>query len=598
MGICLSHSSKDILLQLIGGHFSDQAVVKLKEGKVLRGTGDNWDLRILKGQMRKENCNLDLHLFASNLIENRVSFTHLPNDVPKGDISSLSRSKFSLSHIEWAKYRESSKVLVGRIIVEFFPKFNFFKKILPDHIPHVYSQEMKEKSTIISLPIIDANEASYSDCVKILRQYESWIAELYHKAGILDELPEADNPPVPNGPAQAGQTYAHTNFTENDPMKDMKIMFGGDQLTRVRFAGAKDLLKGTHTPTDRLEHCSPFKIGMWHAKASLLQYSYHLLYRSNSIYQQGTLKYFRENYNRKNATPDKVLDSYEGSEELFLNVGRAYIVTALCQFFGMSSLDEKPINHQFPTNIVHASDEIKSEYFYNTLEIFLDIYLLQKVQYVDSSDDFVKNYGLCIVFLTILILQLKDTAKEGDGNRNLINQKILLSVFKSLGQYSKYAVEMFVSISQMECVLTPRLAEEFKWGFFVNWRGGPGHNIEDDLAQEIANKLGKKIVQRMGPNKTVNSISKICKAVSGLKQILENFDDISCTHKSSVQHGKTATLLEEKEMVKELLQLDPFNHTTGRAHDSFPDIKRHPFRYLKAQDFSNWIKKHKMQLSL
>lgn len=112
---------------------------------------------------------------------------------------------------------------------------------------------------------------------------------------------------------------------------------------------------------------------------------------------------------------------------------------------------------------------------------------------------------------------MKDTAKEGDGKRNLINQKLLLTVFRSLGGFSKYSIEMFVSIAQIECMLTPRLSEQFKYGFFVNWRGGPGNNMEEDLAQEICNKLSKIIVQRMGPNKTVQSISKVCKAVSGIR---------------------------------------------------------------------------------
>ena len=83
---------------------------------------------------------------------------------------------------------------------------------------------------------------------------------------------------------------------------------------------------------------------------------------------------------------------------------------------------------------------------------------------------------------------MKDTAAEADGNRNLINQKLLLAVFKSIGNYIKYAIDMFVSTAQIECLLTTKLFEEFKWGFFVNYRGGAGKNIEDDLAQEIYNK--------------------------------------------------------------------------------------------------------------
>ena len=102
---------------------------------------------------------------------------------------------------------------------------------------------------------------------------------------------------------------------------------------------------------------------------------------------------------------------------------------------------------------------------------------------------------------------MKDTSAEGDCERNLINQKLLLSVFKSLGLYSKYALEMFTSIAQIECLLTPRRSEEFKWGFFVNWRGGEGKNIEDDLAQEISNRVSKGIVQRLYIHRPTLNIS-------------------------------------------------------------------------------------------
>ena len=306
---------------------------------------------------------------------------------------------------------------------------------------------MAQKSTIVNLPLLNANEAKYEDCVSILRAYERWIAEIYHKAGILKEVPHVDNPEVPGTPAAPGQPNVHRQDTPDDPMREMKIVFGGDQLTRVRFAGAKDLLSGSHTPSDRFEHCSPFKPVMWHTKASLLQYSYSFLHKAESVSQVGTLKYFREKFNRRNATPLKILDCYEGSEELFLSVGRAYIVTAALSFFGMASLEEMPTKNTFPSHISAQSEENKKIYFEEVFGKFIDVYLLQKTAITDG-EDYVKNYALCLIFLTILILQLKDTAAVGDGERNLINQKLLLSVFKSMGAYSKYALEMLDQLDQ------------------------------------------------------------------------------------------------------------------------------------------------------
>ena len=55
--------------------------------------------------------------------------------------------------------------------------------------------------------------------------------------------------------------------------------------------------------------------------------------------------------------------------------------------------------------------------------------------------------------------------------------------------------------------------------------------------QTVAVKAGK------GPNKTLNSISKVCKATTGIHQIVEEFDSSVGIHKTSVQHATYNTWL-------------------------------------------------------
>ena len=42
----MSHGRRDMLLDLINGHFLDQIANRVKPAKTFHGTGDNYDLRI------------------------------------------------------------------------------------------------------------------------------------------------------------------------------------------------------------------------------------------------------------------------------------------------------------------------------------------------------------------------------------------------------------------------------------------------------------------------------------------------------------------------------------------------------------------------
>ena len=59
-----------------------------------------------------------------------------------------------------------------------------------------------------------------------------------------------------------------------------------------------------------------------------LQLVFDHLYKPESLREVGTLKYFCERVNRKHVTPDKVTKSFEGTEDLLVSVGTAYILKA------------------------------------------------------------------------------------------------------------------------------------------------------------------------------------------------------------------------------------------------------------------------------
>jgi hypothetical protein len=125
LGIVQTYSNRDVLLQLIGGHFMDKAIEAVKEKKTLRGTGDNWDMMIRAHHMRSTAQNQDLHLFASNLYVNRVGFSALENTSPLNDILTCPSNLFTLERNEIPILRENFKVLVGRICTQFCKKFKF-----------------------------------------------------------------------------------------------------------------------------------------------------------------------------------------------------------------------------------------------------------------------------------------------------------------------------------------------------------------------------------------------------------------------------------------------------------------------------------------
>ena len=221
--------------------------------------------------MLSTHQNTYLHYFASNLIiVERVPCDNLSTTSPQKDILSLPNSTFLLSSAE------DFKVLVARVLVTNIPQLSFLKSIVPQHISHKYQQEMAKKSTIIPLPMQMKDEKKYEDVVDILDSYEQELEDIYVIAGVVRKLngPEQEQPArITSGEsATPDQAAAHFNKDDaNDHMKGISVPFGGDQMTRVRFAGAKDLRAGAHTAKQRFDHRNPFVSELFHTKMAYVQ---------------------------------------------------------------------------------------------------------------------------------------------------------------------------------------------------------------------------------------------------------------------------------------------------------------------------------------
>ena len=366
-----------------------------------------------------------------------------------------------------------------------------------------------------------------------------------------------------------------------------------------------------------------------------LQFLFSVLYKSDSTRQNGTLRFFRERYGRYNVTPEKVTNSYEGCEQLLLSVGRAYIVEAALEFWGMTDINTKPSKNQPPENAQYRSMQVKKSFFDDVIGRFVDKFVMadpaqeelwqqtealklasqtdainhdhwygappsQTVEIAEDQGTFqpdrVNYYGHTVLELTVFLMNWIDAVREGDGERCNRMRKRLMQYFKVQSAYSKYAIEVFTNIAQTEYLLSPQLAHRITWGKFVNWQGGAGKNIEGDLVREICNRTSKNIVQGMGPNKTKEAIQRASRAKAGIHEIVTNFDGNSGIKPQSSHHTKMSSKEDELAMIQDLQKLKPFKVIPGRTHSSFSNMTLSPLTNLDMDELYCWLDKHRYQI--
>ncbi|KAJ7380627.1 hypothetical protein OS493_006962 [Desmophyllum pertusum] len=560
-GISMVPTMKYKIQENIGSHFLDLAVQMVKEGKTFVLVLDNIDWELKVHDMRSDKQNKSVHAVATSIVFDRIA-SDLPNNGPKKCLSDCNmKDLLKLSDEEQRCTRECYKIYIGRILCELFPAFEFLNGVVPVRTPCRYRAEMSSESVVVPLPVLMKDEKKYAEVVDVLDQLEVWVREIYSRAGMCAPPDEEHVPPGPPiaAPSRPDQPASHVPPVPqpDDPLANVKVPCFGDQLTRVRLAGAKDLRAGSHTPQDRLDHLYPYRIVDWHT--------------------------------------EKLLEAFSDDRQVFHSGSTGAVL--------WHGTKDGRITRNRPPYYILDVDDNKRQYYDSVLDKCIEEFLITPPTNDDEesspdSEDFVRNYSLCLLKYYFLIFDFKDAVKEGNGERIATLHKHLLSHFKALPGFNNYAIEMLISVVQNNVFLSEAEAHQCIWASTVNWKGGAGKNIEIDLLQENRDKSIKKAIKSMGPNKTDNAIDKSSRASGGEDKIGENFDVQIHRATQTSSHSHRSTDADESIVMENLRVVKPFAIVPNRMHDSFPDILPDPLVSLDQTELDKWLARHKRNLLL
>ena len=128
-------------------------------------------------------------------------------------------------------------------------------------------------------------------------------------------------------------------------------------------------------------------------------------------------------------------------------------------------------------------------------------------------------------------------------------------------------------------------------------KGGEGNNVANDLEEEHFVQFDKKLLKRMVAQKTLKAVERSTTASTGLRKIIENFDEKTGVHPPSTAHTNQNAEKDQKEMIALVCGLKPFQEVPGRCHSSFPHMPRSPFDLVDIRILEQWLTTSKQKLS-
>lgn len=340
IGVTLSYSRSLVSKEEVGSKSIQFLVEALQEGKHIRLIGDNLNFTQDTAHERMDRHKHMTHMFATAALINDKSFTSLPNDSPEIPLSDLSVTDVLLSKDEYEILRYECVRLISSILVDLTPQLYlevYLQQSRDDCTSNHDRSATSSKTKVVPLEVLPLNEQRHDDVVKILKYYEDLLKKI--------------------------EEEANAKF-------DSKVQIGGDQLTRERFSTALKLRLRNPFSDESFSHLGPVTIEYFHTFFHIQRMVFNQLFKSCDV-EAGTMNQAKERLHRSSVDPDG-LKAYEANKDFLISYHKSYLVSAVCNFYGMQSRFDQPTLNTPP---LHATQEEISTWVAVTLGRFVDEYI-------------------------------------------------------------------------------------------------------------------------------------------------------------------------------------------------------------------------------
>lgn len=202
--------------------------------------------------------------------------------------------------------------------------------------------------------------------------------------------------------------------------------------------------------------------------------------------------------------------------------------------------------------------------------------------------NFRKTYQKALLTLNLLLRNINDAHKEGDGLRTVECYRMALLYFKNFG-HSKYAF----AIMRLMCHLKYNLKNSHNLIFerFINIHGRPGKNIPMDLHLEHLNNFLKEQLKTLRSNLNEENAKRIAQAMNNIRELVMNTEQNLEIKRPSSCGQKRDYRGTVKKVAGEMKNQNPFvDDNTYKSYENFEYFSENLLSKQDTTRLLNWTK--------